>query len=112
MKPIVKNLTPHDINIVRNGITERVIKADGVIARAKQFISPQGELDGIPLIKMEFGEPENLPDPEVNIFLIVSLPTAQAAIKAGRSTDDLLLTSLPVRDEKGQIIGCESLSVV
>ena len=112
MKPIIRNLTPHDINIVRDGKIDRIIKADGVVARAKQSTSPQGELDGIPIIKMEFGEPENLPEPEVNVFLIVSLPTAQAAIKAGRDTADLRLTSLPVRDDKGQIIGCESLSVV
>ena len=80
MKPIIRNLAPHDVNIIEDGKTKRVIKADGVIARAKQFNTPCGELDGIPLIRMEFGEPENLPDPEPNVYLIVSLATAQAAI--------------------------------
>lgn len=108
----IRNLTPHAIFIVdedSNALT--VFESEG-IARAEQKDEPAGELNGIPLVKTTFGEPIDLPKPEENTYLIVSLATANAAKAAGRTTKDLLLTSGVVRDEKGRIIGCKAFAVM
>lgn len=108
----IKNLTPHAIYIVgENDNVVAMFQSEGV-ARAEQKDEPAGELNGIPLVKSTFGEPIDLPDPEENTYLIVSLVTANAAKAAGRTTEDLLLTSGLVRDEQGRIIGCNAFAIV
>lgn len=116
----IKNLTPHAINIVGEGGSIIVtFKPDGVVARAKQTTVSAGDLvvptdsglRALPLTRSVFGEPQDLPDPEEGVWLIVSLATANAARVAGRDTSDLLLTAEPVRDNEGRIIGCRSLGL-
>lgn len=108
----IKNLTPHAVNIVdAEGNPHRTYESEG-IARAATSSEVVGELDGIELVKTTFGAPVGLPDPEDGVYLIVSLATATAAQKHGRSTDDLLLTSEPVRDSEGRIVGCLRLGIV
>lgn len=108
----IKNLTPHAIFIVdEDGNAVTVFESEG-IARAEQKDEPAGELNGIPLVKSTFGKPIDLPEPEKDEFLIVSLVTANAAKAAGRTTEDLLLTSGLVRDEQGRIIGCKAFAIV
>lgn len=108
----IKNLTPHAIFIVdEDGNALTVFESEG-IARAEQKDEPAGEINGIPLVKSTFGEPIDLPDPEENTYLIVSLVTANAAKAVGRTTEDLLLTSGLVRDEQGRIIGCKVFAVI
>jgi len=65
----------------------------------------------VPVIKTIFGEPTDLPAPEEGTMLIVSILTAQAAKAAGRKGDDLIITSDPVRDAAGKIIGCRKFAV-
>lgn len=106
------NLTPHTVNIVdAEGNPVRNFASEG-IARAATSSVVVGELDGIELVKTTFGAPVGLPDPEDGVYLIVSLATATAAKDHGRSTDDLLLTSDPVRDSEGRIVGCLRLAKV
>lgn len=111
MKNII-NLTPHAITLcLQDGSALKTFKSEGV-ARATQSTVEVGELDGIRLVRTSFGEPVGLPDPVDGTFLIVSLATANAARQYGRDVKDLLLTSDPVRDEQGRIIGCRAFAVV
>lgn len=110
MKKIL-NLTPHDINIVDGeGNILMVLPGTENPARAMQAEKSLGAINGIPVIGMEFGAPENLPTPEDGVWLLVSKTTADAALKSGRTVADLLLTGKTVRDTSNRIIGCQALS--
>ncbi len=107
-----RNLTPHDVNVVaEDGTVLLTLPSEG-IARASQSAELVGTLDGIEIVKMTYGEPIGLPDHKEGVMLIVSLLTANAAKATGRRVDDLLLTTDPVRDEAGRIIGCRRFAVV
>lgn len=106
------NLTPHTVNIVdAEGNALRNFVSEG-IARAAQTSVVVGELEGIELVKTTFGAPVDLPDPKDDTYYIVSLATATAARDHGRTVADLLLTSDPVRDSEGRIVGCKRLAKV
>lgn len=108
----VVNLTPHTVNVIgEDGVILKSYPSVG-IARARQHAEPIGELDGVELVSMKYGEPEDLPAPAEDTYYIVSIITANAAKAVGRRTDDLLITSDPVRDEAGQIIGCKRFALV
>lgn len=110
---MIKNLTPHRVAIV--GADDAELAAyppSGLVARAAQVDQPVGMVEGIEVVHTTFGAPTDLPDPEEETWLIVSLATANAAKAAGRTTDDLLLTSGPVRDDGGRIIGCRRFATL
>lgn len=109
---MIKNLTPHCVTVVdsNNNIVAEY-PSEG-IARAIQSAEHVGELEGIELVRMTFGHTENLPAPQADVYLIVSVVTANAAKAEGRSTDDLLITADPARDENGRIIGCRKFALV
>lgn len=106
------NLTPHTVNIVdETGKVTRSLPSQG-IARAKQTAEVIGDIDGIELVSMKYGEPEDLPDPAEGQWYIVSIITANAAKAVGRDISDLLITADPVRDTDGRIIGCKRLALI
>ena len=85
------------------------------------------EIDGhsVPVVHATFGEPymaakgldgvevrEQFPAPAEGVYLVVSVITAQAAKALGRPTDDLLITSDPVRDDKGKFIGVRKFALL
>lgn len=106
----IVNLTPHKILVFDE--TNKVVCeiASSGVARAESRIIQNGDLAGIPIKKIDFGRPTNLPDFKLGKWLIVSRVTAEAAKAAGRDTSDLLLTVDTVRDENGRIIGCRGFS--
>lgn len=104
----ILNATPHEVAIVdEHGNVKVKYPNCGFVARAKQQDEVVGEINGITIVRTVFGEVEGLPEFQKGIFYIVSLATAKAAEASGRTTEDLLLTSGPKRDENGRIIGCE-----
>lgn len=107
MKQII-NLTPHAVGIVgTDGAVIRTIPSTGLV-RLKTSTVPTGEsVDGIPLTKTVFGEPEGLPAPDADTIIIVSM-LVQSALP-GRK--DLVVPAEVVRDASGNIIGCKSLGV-
>lgn len=106
------NLTTHCVNIYDADGNE-VTKFESMgIARADSTETVVDHLNGIPVVEMSYGNPIGLPDPAEDVAYIVSMLTIQAAISAGRTTDDLYTTADLVRNEKGQIIGCRKLSRV
>lgn len=113
---VIRNLTPHAVNIVaEDGNVLATFESEG-IARAQQSDVPTGtiQVNGVELtlVSTEFGAPVDLPDPQEGVMLVVSIITANAAKAAGRPTGDLLITSNPVRDDSGRIIGARQFAVV
>lgn len=106
------NLTPHAVNIVaEDGTVKAAFPSEG-IARASQVAEHAGELEGIELVTMKFGEPEDLPEYAEGTYYVVSIITANAAKAVGRRVDDLLITADPMRDADGRIIGCKRFALV
>lgn len=103
---MIINLTPHDVVVRDASGVMMAIPSSGTVARATQSDEVVGMVEGIEVVKTTFGEPTNLPAPQDGVYLVVSLATANAAKAAGRTVDDLLLTSGPIRDAEGNIIGC------
>jgi len=101
----IRNFTPHPINICNNaGEVIRVIQPEGLV-RLKAVTVPAGEIDGVPVTKTEFGQPEGLPEFQEGVFIVVS----QLVKTALPARSDLLVPAEVVRDEKGNIVGCKSL---
>lgn len=106
----ILNLTPHVVSVVdENGQVLLSIPSSGV-ARATQTDEVVGSLEAdgqtITVVQTVFGEVVDLPEPAEGVCIVVSVITANAARAQGRTTDDLLLSSGPVRDSEGRIIGC------
>ena len=96
----IRNLTPYEIVILDGD--------DEVIARYPA--EPVDTIDGIPIVR--FGDPAELPGPQPDVSLIVSLGTVEAARGGGRHTSDLLVTADRVHDDHGRAIGWRALGRV
>lgn len=108
----IKNLTPHTVNVIaEDGTIKATFPSEGS-ARADQVANKIGELNEIELVSMKFGKTEGLPAPAEGVYYIVSVITANAAKAEGRSTDDIVITADPVRDDSGRIIGCKRFAIV
>lgn len=107
MKTIV-NMTPHDV--VMYGNDNRAFctfPASGKLIRLSQKNEIVGDINGIPTIKVVFGEPKGLPKYNPDIVYIVS-----AFVKSALPDRvDLVVPSDPVRDPDGRIIGCRAFGV-
>lgn len=99
------NLTPHTIDIVNDAIIS--IPPSGTVARVSTKIVQAGEVAGIPLVRIEYGQVENLPAPEPGKVYIVSALVASRVV--GR--DDVFApdTNRAVRNEANQIVGVPGL---
>jgi len=108
MKKIL-NLTPHPITICdAAGNILKVIPPSGQIARLSAKTVRTGEtVDDVPLSKTVFGEPDGLPEPENGTLYIVS----QLIKSALPQRTDLVVPAEVVRDDKGNIVGCQSLGL-
>jgi hypothetical protein len=103
----ILNFTPHDINIVgEDNTVVSTIPSTGLI-RLKSATERVAVLEGVPISKTVFGEPEGLPEQETSVFYIVS----QLVKTALPNRSDLLVPAELVRDDQGNIIGCKSLGV-
>lgn len=108
---MIVNLTPHTVTVFSGETPVLVLESTGV-ARAAQHDEACEPVEGIPTVRSVFGAVENLPEPQPGTWFVVSIITANAARAANRSTDDLLVTSNPVRDAEGRIIGCRAFARV
>lgn len=129
------NLTPHCLNLIIDEVgSQIVIPVAGIPARVsteservEQIMLPVCPVDHpvegsypepglesggyypIPVVKITWGEIENLPDPAEGVRYIVSRIVADAAKAQGRT--DCLVPDTVVRDDKGIILGCRSLAL-
>lgn len=104
---VIRNLTPHDITICdRSGKVVRVIPSSGIV-RLTAKIADYLEVDGIRITKTCYGDPEGLPEFRDDTYYIVS----QLVKSALPNRKDLLVPTEMVRDERGNILGCQSLGI-
>jgi hypothetical protein len=103
------NLTPHDVNIVRDGTVILTVPKMGVEARAAVERGSLYNLDvdgtDIPVQVTSLGAVSGLLEPENGVFLIVSRIVADAR----KDRFDLLFPDDLVRDSKGAVIGAKTL---
>ena len=118
---MIVNATPHVITLVsREGVEQdsrkqflaeaveilREIPPSGFLARVSMSNSPAGEIDGIAIESVIYGEIEGLPEPQKGVYYVVSGLVAAAAAKVGRV--DCLAPGALVRDKNNPslILGC------
>lgn len=103
-KETIINCTPHDITILdENNKIIKVIKPSGIVARLSETITEEGFCDDIRIISKKYTK-EELPPEEFNTYYIVS-----GLVALHTQRDDLLIPNT-VRNEEGQIIGCNSFA--
>jgi hypothetical protein len=117
----ILNATPHEITLVSKQRVEqdskkqflaetveiiRSIPPSGILPRVSIANSSAGEIDGIPVESVTYGQIEGLPDYQEGVYYIVSGLVASAAAKIGRT--DCLAPGGLVRDKNnpGLILGC------
>lgn len=106
------NCTPHAINIHREDGTILTVEPSGDFARVATNIE-NVELSGVAGIKVvkttfDTSKVEGLPAPKEGVIYIVSLITLNA-LKGIRT--DLVAPGNLIRDEGGNIVGCDGLTV-
>lgn len=103
------NLTPHDINVVKGDDDIVTFPRTGTVARVAQS-SSQINMPGanVPFTRSAFGDVTDLPAPAQDTYYIVSRMVADAA----KDRTDLVVPNGLVRDDAGNIIGCQSLDLV
>ena len=118
---MIINATPHAITIVsKKGVEQdskkqflaetvevvREIPSSGILPRVSMSNSPAGEIDGLPIESVVYGEIEGLPEFQEGVYYIVSGLVASAAAKIGRV--DCLAPGALVRDKNNPslILGC------
>ena len=80
----VVNLTPHEVTVYDDDdVVIKSYPSEGV-ARARQTDVLVGDLNGIPVVKTEFGEVTGLPESARGTVYVVSFITANAAKAHGR----------------------------
>ena len=110
MKTIIRNLTPHTINLVLPGETRTLAPDPAGPARVAETIRPDtaGEVSGIPVVRKILGEITGLPAPVPGVALLVSALVAAAAW--GLQRTDVLAIGETVRDSAGRVTGATSLA--
>lgn len=118
---MIINATPHKISLVsRQGVEQdskkqflaetveilKEIPPSGILPRVSMSNSPAGEIDGILVESVVYGEIEGLPEFQEGVYYIVSGLVAAAAAKIGRV--DCLAPGALVRDKNNPsvILGC------
>ncbi len=107
----IVNATPHDVHFIK-GDEKLTFPKSGIIPRVEQKTHRIESLilDGveIPRQSQALGDLTGLPPVSDDVVYIVSLLVLEAGKKQGR-TD--LMAPNTVRDEKGNIIGCDGFNV-
>jgi len=98
----IVNLTPHPV-VIQKVTGEKIeIPPSGIVARVKEERIKVGEINGIPIYAMKYGEVENLPEPRKGVVYIVS--SVVLPYTKGRTDVFAPDTGRAIRDEKGNIV--------
>lgn len=106
MKSII-NLTPHSLNILNSKNETVTIAPTGKIARVTSKTEIIDTINGINIMKQTFGDVIDLPEPTENTVFVVSRMVKDRV----SNRTDVLVPGTPVRDDKGNIIGANGLSL-
>ena len=116
----IKNLTPHDVVLVRKDGSKIEIPSSGVI-RVTEVTEVIGNIEGVKVISKHLSEipfeavkmvEEILKDPEAGV--IVSLITAKALMKEipQKLHNKIFIIGNTVRDEQGRVVGADALAPI
>ena len=109
MTALFINCTPHPVTILaEDGSVVATFPPSGTVPRLSELVNATGDVAGVPVECVEYGEPTGLPDQRPDVDLIVSRVLAFALPRR----DDLCFPSREVRDDTGRIIGCRALGYV
>ncbi|MBU6996587.1 MAG: hypothetical protein HXS42_02960 [Theionarchaea archaeon] len=99
-KPVLINLTPHDV-VIRQGSQDIIIPRSGKVARVKETERRSEVIEGVDITEISYDKTVNLPCPQENTFYIVSVIVAFA----NKDRRDLVFPDglHAYRDENGQI---------
>ena len=100
------NLTPHDVNVKTTDGTVVTIPKSGQVARVDVTRTDVCTFGNIKLHKTKFGDVVGLPDRQSDKWFIVS-----ALVKNAANRDDLVSPGSLIRDDAGNVIGCDGLDV-
>lgn len=103
----IRNMTPHVINIFLSSGNSVSLEPESVSARCEEVDYEVGSVNGIPVIKKQFGVVHNLPDPEPGVIYVTSIVVAQAVRK---TRNDVFVVAGLVRDGGGRVVGCTALA--
>lgn len=99
----VVNLTPHEVVVVLENGEKVTFPPSGVVARVATNEEQLRTVYRVPVVKREWGQLENVPEPEEGVFYLVS----SVVFEAAQGRKDLLVPDTgktAVRDEKGQVV--------
>lgn len=104
----ILNLTPHPINVLRNGAVIEILPEPAPARVSSKFVSA-GSVDGINLYRAVYGDVTGLPAEDEDTRLIVSAMVADAC--PGRYDLYSPASGHPevVRNDKGQIVSVPGL---
>lgn len=108
------NLTPHkvviwEINDHGQGFAEYPSQGVARVIEKKSEENNLASYSGmVKTHRVSYTNVENLPDPTPGVGYIVSIITAQACARMGR-TQDIFYPGDLLRDENGKIVGCGAL---
>ncbi len=98
---MIINLTPHTITEVTTGIS---YEPSGIVCRMDTATELDYSIDGLPVYKTKYGKLQGLPEPQENVWYIVSGLCLNSPEIVGRK--DVLAPGNLVRNENGQPVGC------
>ena len=103
---VLKNFTPHEINLVRQDGSTMVLPSLGVARCDVKEVSCGGHLAGMTFVRELLGQVTGLPDPEEGTAYIVSRPVLDAVAATRRA---VVGVTRFVRADAGRIKGAAAL---
>lgn len=103
---MLRNLTPHELNIFSDDGKVVSIPPSGQVARVAQTREQRGTIDGLAVTYSTFGDVEGLPDPQDGVIYVVS----GLVLSAVPDRTDVFAPGEAVRDGEGRVIGARGLS--
>ena len=101
------NLTPHSINVRKVDGSSVIVPASGTICRVSVTMQPSFVEDGIQVYAPVYGDIQNLPLPEEGkVFIVSRMIKDRCPDRA-----DVRVPGNLIRDEQGNVIGAEGLSL-
>lgn len=106
----VVNLTPHTVNIVDESNVIVASYPSAGIARVNTIKQIVGEIDGVAVKAVSYGEIDGLPEPDGETIYIVSMVVASAVFGRDDVVSPDTAPDSTVRDASGQIIGVRNFA--
>lgn len=102
----IVNLTPHDVVIFDDkGEVIKTYPKSGKVARIQDSVTIKGDIDGVPVGSITYGDAIDLPKPQDGVYYIVSLVVRQALPHRKDLISPDTSPAGVVRDDQGRILG-------